>query len=62
MSDILVEHNSVKNDAIFEHSTWNLFNLCVSLHIDFNVVLSILIVDSSNSFDGKVYDETSPLA
>jgi len=62
MSDVLVEHNTIEDHAVFEDTTWDLLDLGVSLDIDLNVVGSILVVDSSDSLDSKVANEVSPLA
>ena len=61
MSDILVEHDTVKNLAIFNNTTWNLFDLGVSFDINFDITLGILLVDGSNSFDSEVDKKISPL-
>jgi hypothetical protein len=62
VSDVLVEHNSIKNSAVLEHTTGDLFNLGVSLYIDFNIFLSILSVDGPDGLDSEVNDKTAPLA
>jgi hypothetical protein len=44
VSNVLVEHDSIEYLAVFEEPTWDLFDLGVSLDIDFNVV-AFLFVD-----------------
>jgi hypothetical protein len=61
MDNILVEHNTIKNLAVFEDTTWNLFNLCISFDIDFNVTLFIFRVDGLDTFNSEVNDKISPL-
>ena len=62
VSDVLVEHNTVKDLAVLKHTTWDLFNLGVSLNVDLNVVLSILAIDSSHSLNSEIDNKVSPLA
>lgn len=61
MDNILVEHNTIENNAVFEDTTWNLFNLGISFDIDFNVTLCIFLVDGLDTFNSEVNDKISPL-
>lgn len=61
MSDVLVEHHTIEDHAVFEDTTWNLLNLGVSLDINLNVVVGVLVVDASDGFDGEVDNQGSPL-
>ena len=60
VSNILVEHNTVQNLALFEETTWDLFNLGVSLNINLDVV-TFLAVNSLDSLDSEVNNEVTPL-
>jgi hypothetical protein len=57
---VLVEHNTVQNFALFEETTWDLFDLGVSLDIDFDE-FALLSVDGLDCLDSEVDDEVAPL-
>jgi hypothetical protein len=60
VSHILVEHNTVKNAAVLKNTTGNFLDLSIAFGINLNVV-TVLVVDSTDTFDGKVNDEVTPL-
>lgn len=60
MSHILVEHNTVKNAAVLKDTTGNFLDLSIAFGIDLNVV-TVLVVDSTDTFDGEVNNEITPL-
>jgi hypothetical protein len=60
VADVLVEHDTVEDLAVFEETSRDFLNLSVALGIDFDVI-AILNVDSTDSLDSEVYDEVSPL-
>jgi len=60
VSDILVEHDTVEDLAVFEHATWDLLDLSVALGVDLDVV-TILGVDATDGLNGEVDDESAPL-
>lgn len=60
VGDVLVEHDTVENDAVLEHTAGNLLDLGVPLGVDLNV-LTVLLVDSADGLDGEVDDKVAPL-
>jgi hypothetical protein len=60
VSNVLIEHNTGEDFALFKETTWDLFNLGVSLNINFDV-LTLLTVDSLDCLDSEVNDKVAPL-
>jgi len=59
MGNVLIEHNTGEDFALFKETAWDLFDLGVSLNINF-YVLPLLSVDSLNCLDSKVNDKITP--
>jgi hypothetical protein len=59
MGNVLIEHNTREDFTLFKETTWDLFDLGVSLNINF-YVLPLLSVDSLNCLDSKVNDKITP--
>jgi hypothetical protein len=54
MCNILVEHNTVQNSAVFNLTTWDLLNSCVTLDIDFLLATTDVECYSSYSFESEI--------
>ncbi len=60
MGHVLVEHNTVEHDAVFEETTWNLLDLGVALNVNLDEI-SLLSVDGLDRLDSQVDDQVAPL-
>ena len=60
MGDIFVDHDSVKNFAIFEGSSWDLFNSSISLNFKVKFLLGSTSNDSLGGFDGQIGNQFAP--
>lgn len=62
MGDILVVHDTAQDLAVLEHTTWDFLDFGVSLDINLNFAVLVLLVDGSYGFDSKIDNEVTPLA
>ena len=60
VSDILVEHDSVKDNTVLNHATWDLLDLSVALGVDLDLV-TIHAVNGTDGLDSEVDDKITPL-
>jgi hypothetical protein len=54
MCDILIEHNTIQNPAVFNLSAWYFLNSCVTLDIDFLLATTNVESHCPYSFEGEV--------
>jgi hypothetical protein len=54
MCNILVEHNTVQNSAVFNLTTWDFLNSCVTLDIDFLLATTDVECYCSYSFESEI--------
>lgn len=57
---ILVEHNSVQDTAVFQGSSWDLFDLSVSLNFEVKFIKVSSSHDGSGGLERKISNKTSP--